>query len=323
MRSNSVLSVLIVTGIALSVAMAGQKPQQQREPSEAAGQPKTSAPDQSPDEKAIRRTAEQFVQAYNGADAKALAALFTEDAEMVDHDGSTAKAREAIEQRFAEDFVENPEGRIDIAIESIRFVCPIVAIEEGESTVLRSANEPADHSRYTVIHVKQGDKWLIANARELPDPELAAKEQLKQFEWLIGEWVDECEECVVEASYRWTDNERFILNEFTVQIDGRPAMTGTMRIGWDPLRKHVRSWIFDSEGGFAEGLWARQGDQWVLTLAGVTREGKVGSRTMVMSRLGKDRYSCKTHDCVVNGEILPDLDPVTVVRKPPKPLVSN
>ena len=60
------------------------------------------------------------------------------------------------------------------------------------------------------------------------------------------------------TSYRWTDNHRFILGQFTVQIGGKPAMTGSQRIGWDPLKKTIRSWVFDSEGGFAEGLWSRE-----------------------------------------------------------------
>ena len=32
-------------------------------------------------------------------------------------------------------------------------------------------------------------------------------------------------------------------------------MTVTQRIGWDPAAKQIRSWEFDSEGGFGEGTW--------------------------------------------------------------------
>ena len=70
-------------------------------------------------------------------------------------------------------------------------------------------------------------------------------------------------------AYRWTDNHRFILGQFTVQIAGKPAMTGTQRIGWDPLKKTIRSWVFDSEGGFAEGTWTLDGNKWVVKLTGV------------------------------------------------------
>ena len=55
---------------------------------------------------------------------------------------------------------------------------------------------------------------------------------------------------------------------------GRPAMTGSQRIGWDPLAKKIHSWVFDSEGGLAEGVWTRDGNRWIVKLSGVTRDGK-------------------------------------------------
>jgi len=67
---------------------------------------------------------------------------------------------------------------------------------------------------------------------------------------------------MVVTTYKWADDKRFILSDFTVQVGGNPAMTGSQRIGWDPLRKQIRSWVFDSQGGFAEGLWAREGNRW-------------------------------------------------------------
>jgi len=323
MRSILLASVVFVGGIALIAAMTGQAAEPDSESAAALGEPQTSTTDHSQDETAIRKTAEEVARVYNAADAKALADLFTADAEIVDHDGNEFQGRENIEQEFANVFADNPGGTLEIAVDSIRFVCPHVAIEDGTSTVRYTSNEPAEHCRYTVTHVKEGDKWLMTSARDLPNEEMAANEQLKQFEWLIGEWVDESEEALVHTNYRWADNDRYIVNEFTVEIEGEPAMTGTMRIGWDPLRKHLRSWVFDSEGGFGDGLWARQGDEWVLTLSGVTRDGKVGSRTMIMTRLGNDRYSWEAHDCMVEGELLSDLEPVIVVRTPPKPPEAN
>ena len=52
---------------------------------------------------------------------------------------------------------------------------------------------------------------------------------------MIGEWVDESPEALIMTSYRWTGNQCYILSEFKVQVGGRPVMTGTQRIGWDPL----------------------------------------------------------------------------------------
>ena len=57
-----------------------------------------SRPAQSADEKAIRAVDEAFVRDYNKGDSKALAALFTEDAEVVEADGDRYQGRDLIEQ---------------------------------------------------------------------------------------------------------------------------------------------------------------------------------------------------------------------------------
>src|SRR5574340_22877 len=295
------------------------KPVTQPATQPAAKAPATAQPYEA-EEKAIRGVVAAFTAAYNARDAKALAALFVPEAEVVDQEGNATQGQAAIEEVFAGIFAENPEGRIENVIQSIRFLGPTMAIEDGTSTVTRVPGEPAERSRYTVVHVKQQGKWLMASARDLPDEPSSADEQLKQLEWLIGEWVDESPDALVLTSYRWGDNRSCILSEFTVQIGGRPAMSGTQRIGWDPLAKTVRSWVFDSEGGFAEGVWTRQGDQWIAKTTGVTSEGKAASSTNVYTRLGKDQVSWQSRDRVVGSETVPDSDEITVARKPPKPL---
>ena len=125
-----------------------------------------------------------------------------------------------------------------------------------------------------------------------PTPE----EQLKQLQWMIGDWVDESPEALVVTSYRWTDNQCYILSEFKVQSAGRPEMTGTQRIGWDPLAKTIRSWVFDSEGGFGEGTWTRDGDHWIVKRTGVTARRE--------DRLGDERHHPRVqgpHDVAIAG----------------------
>ncbi len=90
----------------------------------------------------------------------------------------------------------------------------------------------------------------MASATDLPEDTWGGEAELKQLAGLIGDWVDESPDAIVLTSYRWTDNHRFILGQFTVQIGGKPAMTGSQRIGWDPLKKTIRSWVFDFGGRF-------------------------------------------------------------------------
>jgi len=39
-------------------------------------------------------------------------------------------------------------------------------------------------------------------------------------------------------------------------------------IGWDAQRGEIRSWLFGTGGGLAEGAWTQQGDGWVIHLQG-------------------------------------------------------
>jgi len=318
MRSTWIVAWLTLAAVAVAVLAAQDTPAPENPPAGAAVAA-AAAPAATPDEMAIRGAAAAFAKAYNAGNAKTLAALFTPNAEIVDEEGNAYQGREAIEEVFAGIFREHPAGRIALAIGSIRFVSPTVAIEDGTSEVTRGPDQPAERSRYAVVHVKQLGTWQMASARDLADETLSAQEQLKVLEWMVGDWVDESPEALVVTSYRWTDNRCFLLGEFTVKWQGRPAMTGSQRIGWDPLARTIRSWVFDSEGGFGEGVWTRDGNRWIVKMTGVTREGKVASATNVTTRVSKDRMSWESRDRMVGGEAQPDVGPIPIVRKPPPP----
>jgi uncharacterized protein (TIGR02246 family) len=272
------------------------------------------------DEKAIRQAAAAFAKAYNSHDAKALAGLFATDGEIVNEAGESSQGRNAIEQTFAAIFQKHPHAQISIGVESIRFIAPPLAIEDGATTVRGLSGEaPAEHNRYTVVHVKQDGQWLMASARDLPDEEASATEQIKQLEWLIGEWVHETPDSLVVTSYRWNPTHTAILSDFRIQVGGQPAMTGTQRIGWNPARKKIHSWLFDSEGGGAEVVWTRDGDRWVNKSTGTTHDGRAVSATHVMVKTGKDRMTWESRDRVVGDEVQPDIKAITIVRKPPLP----
>src|SRR4051794_29936867 len=60
------------------------------------------------DEKAVREAGAAFVRAYNAGDARSIAGLFTEDAEVIDEDGRAAQGRDAIAEIFADTFESSP-----------------------------------------------------------------------------------------------------------------------------------------------------------------------------------------------------------------------
>lgn len=313
---------LLTGGLLLAAAIVVVACTSAQVPTKEATTPKAAiddAPPHSPDEQAIIAAAEAFEKAYNAHDAKAVAALFTPDAEIVGEDGNVAHGAEEITAVFAAIFEENPDAKSEIAVDSIRFVAPTVAVEDGFTTVTHQPNEPAEKSKYIAVHVKQDGKWLMASARDLPDELGASDEQLKQLSWLIGEWVDESPDVVVTTQYRWADNNSFILGQFEAKVAGRPAISGTQRIGWDPQAKKIRSWAFDSEGGFTQGLWTRDGDSWIVKQTGVTRDGNSASATNVWTYISQDRASFESRDRVVGDEVTDNVAEVILVRRPPNP----
>ncbi len=314
----SSMALMTVVGIALAAAMA-QQPQAPKSSTkvEPAAPAKVSS-----DEEAIHRLIDAVEKSYNAGDAKGLAALFTEDAELVDADGNVTHGREAIEELFGTLFEARPGAKMSIEVESIRSIGPGLLVEDGTTIVTTAPDETPDRSRYTVVHVKQNGQWRMASARDISAVAPSNPERLQQLEWLIGEWVDESPDAVVSSTYRWSDDGNFILNEFSAQVAGRPAISCTRRFGRDPLAKQIRSWVFDSAGGYGEGLWSRDGDRWVIKQRSVTGDGQMMTATNVITKIDADRWGWQSYDRIHGSELTPEIEQVIVVRKPPKPEAS-
>lgn len=273
---------------------------------------------QAEDEKAIRAADEAFVQGYNKGDSKALTALFTEDAEVIEADGDRYEGRALIEERLAETFSSNPGTKIAFDVEAIRFLNPDVAKEEGRSIVTPPKGAPVSRL-YTVLYAKREGRWLISSVREEADPFVRPHDRLKDLEWMIGDWVDEGSDSVVRLNCRWSEDENFLIRSFTVKLQGRPVMTVTQRIGWDPVAKQVRSWEFDSEGGFGEGRWSRDGDRWVVKHTGVRPDGTTASATNTTVRERPDLVRWVSSERTVGDTLISEDDAYVLVRVAPEP----
>ena len=197
-----------------------------------------------------------------------------------------------------------------------------MAIEEGEATLTPNGKDARPHlSHYSVTYVRRDRKWLQAAVRDDPNTKkpLTPHDHLHELSWMVGEWVNESDDNVVFSSCDWVDNKNFLLRSFTVQVAGKHAMSGTQRIGWDPLTKRIQSWVFDTEGGHAEGFWTRDGDRWVVKSTGVTSDGRAASSTTVITHTSKDKIHWEMIDHTVGGQALLGGYDFYLVRKPPQP----
>jgi uncharacterized protein (TIGR02246 family) len=273
----------------------------------------------SEDEEAIRTAIAAMGRAFQQADPKAVAASFTPDGEAVDAEGGTIQGRAAIEAHYAARFADSPGEKLESAIESISMLAPGVARVTGRTQDIPSGGGSPISGRYKAIYVKRDGRWLLASLREVPDKDLTPHEHLKELEWLVGDWVEESADAVVLTSVAWSDNNNFLLRSFDVRVKGKPALTGTQRIGWDPLSKQIKSWVFDSHGGYGEGLWMRSGDQWIIKATGVRPDGRIVTATQILTYVNKDSLRWKSLDRTLGSDISQDIDEIVMVRKPPQP----
>jgi uncharacterized protein (TIGR02246 family) len=309
--------------IALALCGAGTTVAQETEPSPTAtGQPDAIAVANSPEAKAILEADLAFVREYNQGDVKALAARFAEDAEVIEADGTRYRGRTLIERRLAETFAESPGVRLEIRPESIQLLSPDVVKEEGSTTVTPTSGA-AEARRHTALLVKRDGRWLIASIREEAEPQVSPRERLKELEWMVGEWVDQGPDSHVRVTCRMSEDGNFLIRTFTVKVAGKTAMTVHQRIGWDPLAKHFRSWEFDSEGGYGEGRWSRDGDRWIIKRTGVRPDGLTASSTNIVARQRPDLVRWVSTDRVFGDRLIPEQEEYVMVRVPPAPRVPS
>lgn len=164
-----------------------------------------------------------------------------------------------------------------------------------------------------------------ADSAPVEAAESTSADSLHLLEWLLGEWTGMTDNAVVLVSAHWCDGGAFIEREVIVRAEGQPEVGGTQRIGWDPIKKRIKSWTFDSQGGTGEGYWRRDGDRrdgvkkggdeqggddkggerWIVESDEVLADGETSSTTSVFTPQGADRFLWEVERAHVNGENLP------------------
>ena len=270
---------------------------------------------QAADEAAIRKGVESYVAAFERGDAKAVASQWSAEGVYVSPAGQRFQGREAIEKEFAAYFAESSGQRIELGNPAIRFLAPSVAVEEGTARVSRNG-EPPSETNYIAIHVKQGRSWKIESVRETVIPAAPSHyEYLEGLEWMIGQWVDRDENSTVETSCKWTKNKNFMARSFSVSIKDRIELEGTQVIGWDPGAQAIRSWMFDSEGGFGEALWSQKGNRWIIKASRTLNGGEKASAVNILTYVDPNTFTWQSMGREIDGELQPNIEEVTIVRK--------
>ena len=141
------------------------------------------------------------------------------------------------------------------------------------------------------------------------------RDSLHSLEWLLGEWTGMTDNAVVLVSAHWCDGGAFIEREIVVRPAGQPEIGGTQRIGWDPIKRRIKCWTFDSQGGTGEGYWRREGENWIVESDEVLADGETSSTISKFTPQGADRFLWEVERANVDGANLPKQQ-IEFVRAP-------
>ncbi|MCI0362075.1 MAG: SgcJ/EcaC family oxidoreductase [Planctomycetaceae bacterium] len=313
MRSQSSFALALVAAAWLApLALVPELQAQETRP------PATAAP-VDPAAAEIRASSAQLVKAFEAGKAADIAALFSPQGELVDEEGNVYQGQKELTELFTKFFERFPGAKLALEIESIRSIGPNLAIEEGTRFIASKSKEGEGKAqlRYTAVRTKADGKWLIASVREFADDPLPTPhERLQALSWIVGDWVNEGTDGTAKLSYRWSEDQNFLLGDIAITIAGKPGFKSTQRIGWDPLAGKVRSWLFDADGGFAEGQWTEVDDGWVIKSSTVNPDSSTGSATITVTAKDKDHFTMKGTERIVGEFREPDFE-LAIARQPP------
>jgi len=261
------------------------------------------------DTAAIKKAGQSFLKAYLAGDAKSMAAHWTENGEYFADDGTILRGRADIEKAYTEQFAKKkpqPDAAIDVT--SIRFPSKDSAIEDGYFQV-RTGKEAAVSRKYTVLHVREGGKWLMAVVREWPDEGIS----LRDLDWLIGTWEAKRDDAEIRATYEWWGDKAFIRVNLNIKQKERTSK-GFQMIGKDRSTGQLRSWAFDEEGSFGEATWTRDGRKWVQDGTAVLEDGSVLAATHILTWIDNDALTFQSVQRTLDGEPVADIAPIRVTR---------
>lgn len=272
----------------------------------------TYADETKAEDDAIRESARQFSEAYDAGNAAAVADQWTPDGEY-SIGSQVIKGREAIARLYQEFFRAHPGSKMKVAIDSIRTIAPTAAIEQGTASVSNSPNGPPSASAYTAVHVKQGDKWLMASVRESEIPS-TANADLSDIAWLVGSWATDGNASTIEMNYQWMAEKHFLLGKVTITADGASRSGGMQIIGNDPQSGRIVSWFFNADGGHGYGEWSRAGSRWMINTLGTSPGGAPTSAMNILYHASDNVASWESINRSIGDVRLPNESEVVIER---------
>jgi uncharacterized protein (TIGR02246 family) len=265
----------------------------------------------------IRKLLTEIEEKFNQGDAKGLAACWTPGGDFGNRIGDRFDGRENIEKAFQESFSAHKKSSLQIHVLSLRIVSEGLAIVDVIPEVKPQATTLAGEPNLNLVLVKRDGRWFVESAREIQSVP-SQVQHLKDLEWMVGDWASDISPqsgVSLHSTCGWTDQRAFMIRKFTVEGQSGVIHSGTEVIGWDPRASRIRSWTFDSNGGFGENVWVHDGNRWLIKYSGTLLDGSQVSATNIVTIVDPNTLRIQAKDRTADGEQQPDVPEITLKRQ--------
>jgi len=121
---------------------------------------------QSRDDAAVRQLVQKYMDARDQNDARAIAAIFTADADQLVSSGEWRKGRDALVKGTMASS-QSSGGKRTITVTSVRFLAPTVAIADGHYDLTGLAGGATRNMWTSIVCTRTTDGWRIAAIRNM------------------------------------------------------------------------------------------------------------------------------------------------------------
>jgi uncharacterized protein (TIGR02246 family) len=260
------------------------------------------------DEAAVRQAGKDYLAAMDRGDSKAEADFWTADGTYTDETGKSVKVRELLEKNTAATGAARPQTKVSNV--KVRFVTGDVALEEGNCDTTLPGSAAAVKGHYTALWVRQNGRWKLDTLRETRmDTPANGDNQLGSLGAFTGDWSGEANKMTVHVTTKWDATKKFLRRECSIS-GSKASLNGTQEIGWDPLSQRIKSWMFNDDGSYSEGLWSLEGNVWMELSSRVLPDGKTSTATQIYKFPDKNTMVWKLIRGSVDGQPIDDFEVV-------------
>lgn len=264
---------------------------------------------------AVRTASTAYADAYNARDYQALAAQWTERAELVEG-GARVEGRDAIVASIRGWLERHPQGRLAIEITAVDVLAePLARVRGTMRFTEREGAEPVV-TRFESLRVLEGGAWRLTESVVAASHAAA----LGDLGWLTGSWrADAGAAGQAEMTFERAVGGYCLVGRGSLRRARGGTVDSLMLLHPDRTAGVVRAWVFDSTGARGEGVVQYDGTTMHVTFIGTPAEG-AGGRTAVWVQViapsGDRGFTMHAIERSIDGVPVADGTPLHFTRVP-------